>query len=178
MTAPDHKAPDYTQAFRGWKGCVADREGRLFSPARRVEWPAGEPLVAECDLAASHVPPHPRCSCGIYAASTLEALRAAGYNWSDHDHDEQWVIVEVNLWGELLLRPRLPLGSRERGPSEVRHPDAVYRPLHRKEDMMDIGTEEAETITVEPIDDPVETPDPAPAPAREAEPVPADAVHP
>jgi hypothetical protein len=41
---------------------------------------------------------------------------------------------------------------------------------------MDIGTEEEETITVEPIVDPIEPPDPAPAPEREPEPVPADAA--
>jgi hypothetical protein len=94
-------APDYSECFVGWKGLLADSEGRLFSPSRRVEWPANEALVAECDLFANHNPPHPQCGCGIYVVDSFETLKAVGYNWGDHDESEQWLIAEVNLWGKV-----------------------------------------------------------------------------
>jgi hypothetical protein len=95
------KPPDLIEPFVGWKGLLADRSGRLFSPRWRVEWPAGEPLIADCELEAKHLPPHPSCTCGVYAVNSFETLKLNGYNWSDHDEDEQWLIVEVSLWGEV-----------------------------------------------------------------------------
>ena len=116
------RTPDYSQPFVGWKGLLADREGRLRSP-RGTEWPAGEPLVAECDRDPRHVPPHPRCSCGLYTLDSFETLKAHGYNWSLHGEGEQWLVAEINLWGEL----RKGLVGFRAGKA---YPRAIYVPAY------------------------------------------------
>jgi hypothetical protein len=88
-----------------------------------VEWPVGEPLVAVCDLGANHVPPHPKCSCGVYALDTFETLKVNGYNWADHDEAEHWLIAEVNLWGGLR---KGQVGYR----THKAYPKTVYVPAY------------------------------------------------
>jgi hypothetical protein len=116
------QTPDYIEAFIGWKGLLADQDGRLFSP-RGDEWPAGEPFVAACDRNEEHTPPHPRCSCGIYATDTFETLRDNGYHWQEPDPGEQWVICEVSLWGDLR---KGAIGYR----THLAYPKTVYVPAH------------------------------------------------
>ena len=116
--------PDYIEPFIGWKGLLADSDGRLYSPAVHTEWPAREPLVAKCDRSDSHMPPHPQCSCGVYALDTFETLRRHGYNWQEAaEPGERWVIVEVNLWGEVR---KGQVGFR----THLAYPKTVYVPAH------------------------------------------------
>jgi hypothetical protein len=123
--------PDYIEPFIGWKGLLANPDnGQLCSP-RGHHWPTGEAFVARCDLAGSHEPPHPKCSCGIYAVETLATLIRKGYSWSEQGFldprkpDSQlWVVAEVKLWGE--VRPGA-IGFR----THKAYPAMVYVPAHR-----------------------------------------------
>ena len=67
-------APDYLEPVVGWRSWLLEAPGGevvLRSVVRATRWPAGEPLVAECDRSpVAHSAPWARCSCGIHATRT------------------------------------------------------------------------------------------------------------
>jgi len=88
------KTPDFIEPFVGWKGLLADDQGRLFSPIDHEEWPAGEPMVADRV-------PEARNSNGIYAVKTYESLKENQYHWQNEPNGKVWVLAELNLWGSI-----------------------------------------------------------------------------
>ncbi len=121
-------SPDYLEPFIGWKGLHANQAGQLFSPQEREysDWPAGAPFEAHCARRLDHAPPVKGCSCGIYALTSFEELRAAGYNWDVAYHSPERgncvaVIAEVSLWGRIR---RGQIGCR----AEFAYPQRVYVP--------------------------------------------------
>jgi hypothetical protein len=89
-------APDYITPFTGWRGWRIVDHGtsvRLLSVVQETVWNPGQALEAEC--ASGHQPPNSACSCGVYAARSLEHLRAINY----HGHG---CLGEVHLWGQVV----------------------------------------------------------------------------
>ena len=59
-------------------------------------WPPNQRLEARCKRSPnSHEPPHGKCSCGIYAAKSVDQLRRIGYA-------DLGVCGEVYLWGTVV----------------------------------------------------------------------------
>jgi len=105
MTIPDYISP--VVGYRVWQWDAVGLKslnGELWVPGRR--------LSALCRAAAkgfiSGLPrvthdsdqlPHPSCTCGVYAAKTLERLRGCGYS-------RFGVYGEVYLWGTVVEHER------------------------------------------------------------------------
>ena len=88
--------PDRAGEVIGWRGWRVRKDNglvRLLSFAQFAEWPAREVFEATCGK--SHEPPGARCSCGIYAARTLDHLREMGYVSGA-------VFGQVSLWGTIV----------------------------------------------------------------------------
>jgi hypothetical protein len=89
MNVPDYVSP--VVAYRGWllgpRGLMS-LNGEFWHPNQKLQAVCKRPVIR-------HTPPHGRCSCGIYAAKSLDQLRAIGYA-------EQGVHGEVYLWGTVV----------------------------------------------------------------------------
>ncbi len=89
MNVPDYVSP--IVAYRVW----------LLSPDGLVSlngefWPANQRLQADCmRFPNNHKPPHSDCSCGIYAAKSVDQLQRIGYA-------DLGVCGEVYLWGTVV----------------------------------------------------------------------------
>lgn len=123
--------PDFIAPFVGWKGLHANQSGQLFSPQNRDDalWPPGAAFEARCSAHPEHQPPDPRCSCGVYAVKSFEALERAGYNWAAEYHDADRgdclaVVAEIKLWGRIR---RGTIGYK----GEFAYPLRVYVPAWR-----------------------------------------------
>jgi hypothetical protein len=79
--------------WRGWQVAVRRNRAVLYSVIHKVPWPAGKAIEAFCRK--SHAAPAGRCTCGLYAARSLEHLREIAY----HTHG---VLGEVHLWGTVI----------------------------------------------------------------------------
>ena len=98
MTEPSgvRTPEDPRVAWRYWR--LRPGPNRLQSVSqRRVVWQPGTPLQAVC-LGDPHPAPDPRCACGVYGASDLEALR----NHSLCLSPGPLVIGGAALWGLVL----------------------------------------------------------------------------
>jgi hypothetical protein len=100
------KIPDYISpvvAYRVWRW---DDTG--LKSLNGELWVAGRPLEATCRAAVpgivvgcgrpvhgAHELPHPECSCGVYAAKSIEHLRQFGY-------EGRGIRGEVYLWGNVV----------------------------------------------------------------------------
>jgi preprotein translocase subunit YajC len=100
------KIPDYISpvvAYRVWRW---DDTG--LKSLNGELWCAGRPLEATCRAAVpgivfgcerpvhgAHELPHPECSCGVYAAKSIEHLRQFGY-------EGRGIQGEVYLWGTVV----------------------------------------------------------------------------
>jgi hypothetical protein len=110
--------PDRIGTEVGWRGWhVATRGGHafLYSVVHETLWPAGETIQALCTK--EHDAPSARCTCGIYAARSLEHLRDIAY----HTHG---VLGKVHLWGTIVPGR---LGWR----AQYAYPKCLYLP-HEK----------------------------------------------
>jgi hypothetical protein len=108
VTSP---APDYADPFVGWRvWVVVEEQGelRLASVLYPTVWPARREVVAACrprprELAGAHEIPDARCSCGIYAASSVEdAATFFDGRGPGTPRDVYRVIGQVSLWGSVL----------------------------------------------------------------------------
>jgi hypothetical protein len=89
MKVPDSISP--VIAYRVW----------VWSPSGLMSlngefWPPNQRLEATCKRSPNrHEPPHGACSCGIYAAKSVDQLQRIGYA-------ERGVCGEVYLWGTIV----------------------------------------------------------------------------
>ena len=88
--------PDYISPIIGW------RVWRWYASGLRSlngkPWSPGQPLAAKCGAGNAHdahEPPQADCTCGVYAAKSLDHLRQIGL-------DRYGVLGEVNLWGTVV----------------------------------------------------------------------------
>lgn len=90
--------PDTIEPYTGYKCLRVLPDGRLCSLAFVFEWPTLARAEAFCGRYKAHSVPARMCGCGIYAAPPDQA---AGYF-----HPDGRVMVEVALWGEVMLATR------------------------------------------------------------------------
>jgi len=88
MTAPDYIFP--LVGYRVWQW---DEIG--LKSLNAIRWRPGEVLSAECKTKGCHEAPQSDCTCGVYAAKSLDRLRRIGYP-PDRIHGE------VYLWGTVV----------------------------------------------------------------------------
>jgi hypothetical protein len=99
MTIPDYVSP--IVAYRVWRWDAAGLRSLNGEP-----WPPGRPLAAGCRASvrgtmvgrAAHdarESPRPACTCGVYAAKSLDHPRKIGY-------DRYGIRGEVSLWGPVV----------------------------------------------------------------------------
>jgi hypothetical protein len=98
--------PDYISPIIGWRVWQWDAAGLKSLNGER--WPSGKPLAAGCKAASystivgrakaahdANDAPQSTCTCGVYAAKSLDHLRKIGL-------DRFGVLGEVNLWGTVV----------------------------------------------------------------------------
>jgi hypothetical protein len=91
--------PDIAGVVVGWRAWeVGGDPPRLHSIVQQTAWNPHERIEADCHK--DHDVPDPQCSCGLYAARTLDHLSEMSYHlYSDDD----FVIVgEVAMWGGVI----------------------------------------------------------------------------
>ena len=91
MTIPDFVSPIIGYRVWGW-----DATG--LTSLNGEQWSPNKPLAAVCrasDTHDAHHAPHMNCTCGVYAAKTLEHLRRSGYG-------SYGPCGEVLLWGTVV----------------------------------------------------------------------------
>jgi hypothetical protein len=97
-------APDYIEPFIGWRawGVAETASGIYLVSHGNTVWPRREPLIAACDR-KSHQPPHPDCSCGIYA------LAVEDFPYYDYDRESPFaypVFGTIALYGVVVRGTR------------------------------------------------------------------------
>jgi len=98
--------PDYISPIVGY--CVWRWDAAGLKSLNGAPWLPGRPLAAGCRAAArgttvgcadaahgAHKPPHSDCTCGVYAAKSIEHLRQFGY-------EHRGIHGEVFLWGTVV----------------------------------------------------------------------------
>jgi hypothetical protein len=89
MKIPDYVAP--IVAYRAWRWTPS-----ALTSLNGEFWPPNQSVKANCTRSPnSHAPPHVDCTCGIYAAKSLDHLRMMGYA-------DLGVCGEVYLWGTVV----------------------------------------------------------------------------
>jgi hypothetical protein len=102
--------PDYISPIVGYRGWTWDTKGLKSLCGQR--WHPGLALAARCRAPAvvgniagrieaddAHDAPQAKCTCGVYAAKSLEHLRKNGY-------DRCGIYGEVCLWGTVVEHER------------------------------------------------------------------------
>jgi hypothetical protein len=91
VSVPDYISP--IVACRVWRWDTSGLKSLNGKP-----WNPGQPLAAKCGAGNAHdahEPPEATCTCGVYAAKSLDRLRKIGL-------DKYGVLGEVNLWGTVV----------------------------------------------------------------------------
>lgn len=115
--APSILVPDHVEPILGWRSWfVAPTPAgwRLRSVIFDTEWPAGRPLEADCLAPRRRYPTRPwrrrpghaairiDCTCGIYAAESLE--QAAAYAASASSARRFGLVLgQAALWGRVIV---------------------------------------------------------------------------
>ena len=88
--------PDYISPIIGWRVWRWDASG--LRSLNGKPWSPGQPLAAKCGAGNAHdahEPPQADCTCGVYAARSLDHLRKIGL-------DRYGILGEVDLWGTVM----------------------------------------------------------------------------
>jgi hypothetical protein len=133
MTVPDYISP--IAAYRVWQWDTTGLKSLCGEP-----WSPGKPLAARCRVYSAgtivgraeaahdtHEPPQTDCTCGVYAAKSLEHLCSAGY-------EGYGIHGEVHLWGTVVEHE---LGWR----AQFAYPKSLVLPL----EMIPLGVETLES---------------------------------
>jgi hypothetical protein len=103
------KIPDYISPIAGYRAWRWDAAG--LRSLNGEPWFPGRPLEAACGAAArgilgpveavnvAHESTHSDCTCGVYAAKSIEHLRQSGY-------ERYGIHGEVYLWGTVVEHER------------------------------------------------------------------------
>lgn len=97
---------------------------RPFGPKDTTVWTDGE-TVARCRHDRSHVPPHPDCTCGLYATTLADVTHALAcrdrladqVGWAAYEQESGWASVTVHgrtvRPEDVQSRPRPVIGQVE-----------------------------------------------------------------
>jgi hypothetical protein len=88
--------------WRVWRLTSVGGEVRLAAVARGSVWPPLRPMGASCPQHAEGEVPGADCMCGLYAASTLQALGRAGVLANRH----VGVVGSIEMWGRVVEHDR------------------------------------------------------------------------
>ena len=118
--------PDYVSPIIGHRAWQCDDSG--LNSLNGEHWPSGLALTARCKMASDrHQAPQKRCTCGVYAARSLDQLRDIGYAAFA-------IYGEVYLWGVVIEHE---LGWR----AQFAYPKNLVVPF----EMMPVDEKEAES---------------------------------
>lgn len=124
----EFEAPDMIGSVEGWRAWNVDREPPAFGTTPRLEsatysywWTPRVKARAECPKSPTHVPGE-QCTCGFYAAKTLEHLREMGYHAYDEESKRVCVVGRLAMWGKVIEGTQ---GWR----SEFAYPHTIYVPF-------------------------------------------------
>jgi hypothetical protein len=98
--SPRHETPLSIEPYLGWRVWRLQRvDGRLalMSVTSGEAWPAREPMRAHCRRNGEHEAPAVGCMCGIYAASSSEALAQAQVY-----QPSTTVVGAIAMWGTVI----------------------------------------------------------------------------
>jgi hypothetical protein len=87
------RAPDYIFPVVGYRVWRWDAAG--LKSLNGIEWHPGKAFAAECRTQGCHEAPQSDCTCGVYAARSLDHLRWTGYT-------QHGIHGEVCLWGTVV----------------------------------------------------------------------------
>lgn len=103
------KAPDEIECVWGWRAWTLKASGPVLLHSvthSSCFWTPREPTVATCPYKGrrkSHEVPGDDCSCGLYAAKTLEhLLDHMGYAGYDIETGSIRVVGKVKMWGKVI----------------------------------------------------------------------------
>jgi hypothetical protein len=102
-------APDVVGTVEGWRAWRVHRDPPAFGTAPKLHsatwsyyWTPRVKARAECHKTdGAHVPGE-NCSCGFYAAKTLDHLRDMGYQTYDENGEFVSVVGQMALWGKVI----------------------------------------------------------------------------
>jgi hypothetical protein len=102
-------APDVIGHVEGWRAWRVPRQPPLFGTAPKLHsasyayyWTPRVKARAECDRGHDDHVPGETCSCGFYAAKTLDQLRQMGYSTYDENGEFVRVVGQMALWGKVI----------------------------------------------------------------------------
>ena len=103
------EVPDYLETVAAWRVwlVVEDRGAlRLASVLYPTLWKPLLAMTARCDRAVdapAHLPPHDRCSCGLYASATLDGAVSYFDGCGPNSIRAVYRVVgRVSLWGRVI----------------------------------------------------------------------------
>ena len=85
--------PDYISPVVGYRVWHWDSTG--VNSLNGAHWLPRNPFLAECKAQRCHEAPHEGCTCGVYAAKSVDHLHRTGY-------EQYGVTGEVYLWGTVV----------------------------------------------------------------------------
>jgi hypothetical protein len=103
-SSPSPEVPLSIEPVLGWRVWRLARHGgklRLKAYAHDTVWPPQQAARATCGRGQSHAAPQLGCTCGFYAADSIEALAAAGVFSGD-----TCVIGAIAMWGKTIEHDR------------------------------------------------------------------------
>ena len=119
--AYDPEIPVYAEVFTGWRAWGVPMLDSWVIPKlqsvthKEAKWLPRQVCEARCLRAeaagtsrtpgryAAHHIPEEKCSCGLYAAKSLEQLKRLRYSQYNEDRDGYFKVVgEVSMWGKVI----------------------------------------------------------------------------
>lgn len=88
--------PDFVEEYIGWRGWQITPNGKLAAIVNEeAVWTPGEALPAYCAKGKRHPVPFMNCSCGFYAADSLDGLMVQNYHLAG-------AFGRVSMWGKSI----------------------------------------------------------------------------
>jgi hypothetical protein len=102
LAEPQALSTEPVIGWRVWRLHAGHDGPRLMSVTRPYVWPGAEPMRAKCDLSHGSRPtPDVRCTCGVYAAATPDALSRVQVLSGDAS-----VVGAIAMWGTVVEHTR------------------------------------------------------------------------
>lgn len=104
----EFRAPDVIGTVEGWRAWTVDINPppfgncpKLHSATYAYFWAPRIKARAKCEAGCADVPGED-CTCGFYAAKTLDHLRQMGYSKYVENTETVTVVGELRMWGKVI----------------------------------------------------------------------------